>query len=226
MRSSSKGVRWLSTVCACAVLMAGVASPALAVPKGKPGVTPPGVPPGQPFQALQKQIDALAGKVKALEAAAPKAGVMWVDPLGLSPAGTSTTSVALDLVGSGAQQGLVVGGSGAGDDVVQVGLQVPLGFAVAGVRVCYQAGPTGSSVSSAQLLQFGVPPALQPASPLNQSLTGLDAGETDCVDTTATVSANPSTGGPLYLSLGLHFTAAEAVVIRGVGLLLAPVAGP
>ncbi len=226
MNPSFKYARWISTVCACAVLVAGAAFPASAAPKGKPGVTPPGVPPGQPFQALQKQIDALAGRVKALEAAAPKAGVMWIDPLSLSLPGTSLGTTSLDPVATGAQQGLAITGAAVGTDVVQVGLQVPLGFAVTGVTVCYLSGANGSSVNNAQLVQFAVPPALPPAVPLTQALAAPGTNVTSCVETTTAVSVDPSAGGPVYLSLGLNFTAIETIVIRGVGLQLEPSAAP
>src|SRR5215831_3442941 len=197
----------LAALLAAVVVTAAAVPSALAAPKGKPGVTPPGVPPGQPFQA-------------------PQPGLMWINPLELTLGFSSTSTAVLDLVGSGTQQGLVVTSTGLTADVLQTGLQVPLGFAITGVRVCYASGATGSFVNAAQLVEFTVPPTLPGATPLNDVLSSPGNATTTCADTTSAVSVDPSAGGPVYLSLGLTFTANEALVIRGVGLHLSPVSHP
>jgi len=216
----------LAALLAAVVVTAAAVPSALAAPKGKPGVTPPGVPPGQPFQTLQKEIDGLTTQVQALQATAPQPGLMWINPLELTLGFSSTSTAVLDLVGSGTQQGLVVSSTGLTADVLQTGLQVPLGFAITGVRVCYASGATGSFVNAAQLVEFTVPPTLPGATPLNDVLSSPGNATITCVDTTSAVSVDPSAGGPVYLSLGLTFTANEALVIRGVGLHLSPVSHP
>src|SRR5262249_16306451 len=127
MRNRSSWRAWVTLVLTGVVLITGITVPAAqADPKGKPGLTPPGVPPGRPFQALQKEIDALSTRVTTLEALAPQSGLMWVNPLDFLALGSST--LALDPTGPG----LDVTGAAAGSDSVQVGLHVPLGFSVTG----------------------------------------------------------------------------------------------
>jgi hypothetical protein len=109
---------------------------------------------------------------------------------------------------------------------VQAGLQVPPGFAVTGVKVCFLPGPAGSRVSGAQLFQFAVPPLVPPVTALDEAFAAPASSASTCIESTGTVSVDPSAGGPLYVSLGLTFTAGESVVIRGVGLHVQPVTGP
>jgi len=215
MRNRSHWLRCLTFSLVSAVLLAGIVPSALADPKGKPGVTPPGVPPGKPFQALQREINALDVRVTALEATAPQAGLMWINPLDFRAAGAST--LALDATGPGR----AVTGAGAGPDTLQGGLQVPLGFAVTSAKVCYVPGPLGSFISSVQLLQYAALPATPPGTAVDTAFVS-SPGALSCVDTTPAVSVDPSAGGALYLSLGVSFSGAEAIVIRAVGLELAP----
>jgi hypothetical protein len=217
----------LTIVMTCGIFATGVALPAaLAAPKGKPGVTPPGVPPGQPFQALQKQIDALATRVKTLEAAAPQPGLMWINPLDLRLGAASLLTASLDPVDGVGQDGLVITAVGAATEALQVGAQVPPGFAVTGVKVCYLSGAAGGRVGGAQLVEFAVPPAVPGTVLLNDAFVAPAASASTCADSTTVVSVDPSAGGPLYVSLGLTFTGADSIVIRGIGLQLEPVAGP
>jgi hypothetical protein len=206
---------YLTALLASAVLIVGLGAPA-ALAKGKPGGGPPGVPPGQPFQALQKEIDALAARVTTLEAAAPQPGLMWINPLDLRAA---TSAVALDATGPG----LDVTSAGAGSDVVQVGLQVPLGYAVTGVRVCSVSGTASSYVSSVQLLQYAATPTTPPALLASGAPGAPGASTLTCFDTTPIVGVDPSAGGAMFLSLGITFTAADTVVVRAVGVHLEPV---
>jgi hypothetical protein len=209
MRNRSTWLVSVIAVSVCAVLVIGAAVPfAFAAPKGKPGVTPPGVPPGQPFQALQKQIDALAVRVKALEDAAPQPGLMWINPLDF--VAVAGAPAILAVAGPGLQV------TGAIGDVVQVGLQVPLGFAVTGARLCYNSA-LASSVN-VQLLQDTDPPGVSAG--LLGSSSSATAPPVVCVDTTLTSSVDPSAGGAM--SLWLTFTAADTIVIRSVGLSLTP----
>jgi hypothetical protein len=192
-----------------AVLLAGIAVPcALAKPKEK------AVPPGQPFQALQRQIDDLDARVDALESLA---GLMWINTLD-SRAGTST--LALDPAGPG----LLVAGAAAGDDVLQVGLQVPLGFAITGVKVCYVSGAAGAFINNVSLLQYDTPVPLAALPVLTEGFTDPGANELSCIDTTGAVSLDPSSGGSVYLSLGIAFPAGDVIAVRAIGIQLGPVA--
>src|SRR5262249_42379668 len=60
-------------------------------------------------------------------------------------------------------------------------------------------------------------PATPPSTAVNTPFAA-SPGALSCVDTTPAVAVDPSTGGALYLSLGITFTAAESVVIPPVGL--------
>ena len=204
--------------------MAGTAVPAAFADKPPKGNKP--VPPGQPFQSLLKLLEALGVRVDALEAAAPQAGVMWINPLALQvvPGGTAGTVASFQAVGPAAG-GLVLTATGAGSDTVQAGVQVPLGFVVTGVTVCYVPGAALSFVSGAQLFQFALPPTAA-AQPLNDALGAPATAAAVCVDSATAVSVDPSAGGPVYLSLPLSFNAGEAVIIRGVGLQLSPISTP
>jgi hypothetical protein len=213
--------RSITTTAAAALVVGALASLAHAAPKGKPPVTPPGVPPGQPFQALQKQIDALDGRLDALEAAAPQPGTMWINLLDLK-AGAAASS--LDAMAAG----LVLTAAAAGSDVAQAGLQVPLGFAVTGVTVCYVSGAAGSFIDTVQLLELAVPPAVPPVTTVLASSAPAPppVGSSDCVDAETAAAVDPSAGGPVFLSLGLTYTAAEAVTLWAIGVQLQPTAGP
>jgi hypothetical protein len=216
MRNRSSWLLSVIAVSVCAVIVVGAGLPsAFAAPKGKPPTTPPGVPPGQPFQALQKQIDTLGAavtdldaRVDALEAAAPTAGLMWINHLAfVAVAGPPTLSI---VAGPGLQVT-----AAAVNDAVQVGLQVPLGFAVKGAKVCY----TATAAFNVQVLQDPVPPT-SAALPLVTSLPG-SSGPVVCVDTSLALPVDPSGGGAMSLGITLP-TVASTVVIRAVGLYLEP----
>ncbi len=154
MRNRSSWLVSLTAAVACVALIVGVAVPgALGAPKGKPGVTPPGVPPGQPFIAIVNYINglvaALDARITALEAAAPTAGPMWVNPFDfVATAGT----VGLAAAGT-ATPGLVVSTLVLAADTLQAGAQVPRGFKVTGAMVCFTAGAGGGFVSDLTLTQ-------------------------------------------------------------------------
>jgi hypothetical protein len=228
MRNRQSWQAFVTALVVGSALVAGAAVPAAFGAKPPKGDKP--VPPGQPFQALQKQIDALGVRVDALEAAGPQEGLLWINPLALQTPlsgglpGIATAS--FETIGAAGSAGLVLTATGAGNAVVQAGVQVPLGFVITGVRVCYVPGPTLSFVSGAQLFQFAVPPVVPPAQPLNDLLPAPVSTAALCVDSGTVVSVDPSAGGPVYVSLPLTFTAAEAVIIRGVGLHLSPISAP
>lgn len=99
---------------------------------------------------------------------------------------------------------------------------MPLGFAVTGAKVCYVSGALASFISSVQLVQYGATPTVPPATLVNQSFAAPLATTLSCLDTTPITGVDPSAGGAMFLSLGITFNAAEAIVIRAVGLHLEP----
>ena len=105
---------------------------------------------------------------------------------------------------------------------VQQGVQVPAGYLVNGVRVCYV--QTGDShIDRVTLLQLQDPPTGVDAV-LDDEITfnGTDPGPA-CVNTALQrVPADPSLGA-LSLRFGVAFVdAADSIVILGVGLLTVP----
>jgi hypothetical protein len=228
MRNRQSWRAFVTAVVVGSALVAGTAVPAAFAAKPPKGDKP--VPPGQPFQALLKLIEALGARVDALEAAAPQEGLLWINPLALqTPLSGGVPGIAtasFEAIGPAGSAGLVLTASGAGSDVVQAGVQVPLGFVITGVRVCYVPGPALSFVSGVQLFQFAAVPTVPPAQPLNDLLAAPGSTAVLCVDSATVVSVDPSAGGPVYLSLPVTFNGAEAVIIRGVGLHLSPVSAP
>jgi hypothetical protein len=104
-----------------------------------------------------------------------------------------------------------------GNKVVQMAVEVPSGFTVAGVRVCYELTSNGSYINQVRLAQVDNPPSSASVL-LDDATNQTDVGPV-CVDTTAT-SVDPTTGA-LLLSLRLNFgDTADKIAIRGVALLL------
>jgi hypothetical protein len=215
--------------CAAAVLLVAVAaSPASAQGRGGSGL-PPG--PGNPLAALQSQIAALQSQIDAL--AQPATALMWINHLDLVPGDTdvvtrfnSTTSG----VGGGLS-GLIIESFTAGDTsvsggnkVVEKGLEVPPGWLIRGVRVCYELSNPRSFITQIRLAQVQPIPST--------ALVLLDDGtnQTDpgpiCVNSTllpAGFEIDPSAGG-VRLSLRIFvdaagvITAGDRIVIRALGL--------
>jgi hypothetical protein len=151
-------------------------------------------------------------------ALAKQPALMWINPLDLhATLGTLTLA-------PGNNPGLVLTTPLSTGDNLLVGLQVPPGFAVTGVRICYEPGAQLSSVGGVTLFQHSVPPTV-PATVLLQETFVLVNNTPLCVDTTTAVSVDPRESGPLFLRMTIHYIAAESITIRGVGLHLDPVGG-
>lgn len=149
---------------------------------------------------------------------------MWINPLEML-AGDPTVKTSFNAISSGVGgglSGLIIQATttgdtagGGGNRVVETGLQVPPGFLVKGVRVCYESSNKRSFISQIRLSQVQNPPS--------SAIVRLDDG-TDhtnagpiCVDSQAT-SVNPSQGA-IFLSLRLNFgNTADRIVIRALGL--------
>lgn len=179
------------------------------------------LPNGQPFKLIEQMIDGLDARVDALEAAAPTAGTMWINPLAfIETTGVVTLALA---AAPAATPGLAVIGSGVALDTLQAGAQVPLGFGVTGAIVCYAAGGLGGFVSRLALAQNDVVPPFSSTTLVSTAFGAPGAGISSCVQTAALATpADPSADGPLYVAVGVSLSGIETLTIRGIGLLLSP----
>lgn len=204
------------------LLVAVAASPAAAQGRGGSGL-PPG--PGNPLAALQSQIDALTQPATAL---------MWINHLDLLP-GDSDVVTSFNSTTSGVGgglSGLIIQSSTSGDTsvsggnkVVEKGLQVPPGWLITGVRVCYELSNARSFITQIRLAQ--VQPTPSTALVLLDDGTNQTAAGPICVNSTSLPAGSeidPSAGG-VRLNLRLFFDAAgitgagaDRIVIRALGL--------
>jgi len=152
--------------------------------------------------------------------------VMWVNHFDLLP-GDPTVHTTFNAVSSGVGSGLTglviqstttgQNAQNGGNKVVHMGLEVPPGYLIRGVRVCYELSSKRSFISQIRLAQVQNPPS--------SAIVQLDDG-TDlvnpgpvCVDS-ATTTVNPALGEVL-ISLRVNFgDIADKIVVRALGLIL------
>ena len=167
----------------------------------------------------------------AAHGAAPQAAraqtTQWIDHLGFL-AGDPSVLVSFNAVNSGVGgglSGLIIESTttgeiadGGGNKVIETALQVPPGFLVNGVRVCYELSNADSFISQIRLAQVQDPPAV--ALVLLDDGTDLVGPGPVCLD-----SLEPPSGpidpvaGPLLLSLRVNFgDTLDRIVLRGVAL--------
>ena len=97
--------------------------------------------------------------------------------------------------------------------------EVPPGFAVRGVRLCYELTSKRSFISQIRLAQVQDPPAS--ASVLLDDGTDLTNPGPVCVNS-APASVDPGAGA-LLVSLRVNFgSTSDEIAVRGLGLLLSP----
>ncbi len=149
---------------------------------------------------------------------------MWVNHLDLL-AGDPSVITSFNAISSGVGgglSGLIIQSTTTGDTapsggnkVVEMGLEVPPGFIIKGVRVCYELSNRRSFITQIRLAQVQDPPG--------SALVLLDDGTNQtnpgpvCVDS-ATASVDPSLGSVL-LSLRVNFgNSSDRIVVRAVGL--------
>jgi hypothetical protein len=153
---------------------------------------------------------------------------MWINHLDLVPGDTSVTTSfnATNSGVGGGLSGLIIQSStvgdtaaGGGNKVVEKGLQVPPGFLVKGVRICYGLSNARSFITQMRLDQVQDPPS--------SALVRLDDGTDQttmrpvCVNSQPT-SVDPSRGA-VRLSFRLQFgNTSDRIVLLAVGLHLAP----
>ncbi len=148
--------------------------------------------------------------------------LMWVNHLDLLPGDPSVKTSFTYVQSLGSLNGLditstTIGdiGTPAGNKVVAMGLQVPPGYSITGVRVCYQLSSSTSYVTQIRLAQLQDPPDTATVM-LDDGTDQTDPGPV-CVDSTPTL-VNPD-NGEVRLSLRLNFgNTSDVIVIRAVGL--------
>lgn len=173
-----------------------------------------------------KKTTRIAKAAKAIRP--PQKTIMWVNHFDLLPGDASVTT-SFNAVSSGVGgglTGLVIQSSttgenaqGGGNKVVHMGLQVPPGYLIQGVRVCYELSNKRSFISQIRLAQVQTPP--------QSAIVRLDDGTDQtnpgpiCIDS-ATATVNPGLGEVL-LSLRVKFgNTSDKIVVRALGLHVSP----
>ena len=152
--------------------------------------------------------------------------VMWINHFDLLPGDPSVTTT-FNAVSSGVGGGLTAlvvhssttgeNAASGGNKVVHMGLQVPPGYLVRGVRVCYELTSAKTFISQIRLARVNNPPSS--ASVLLDDGTDQTNVGPICVNSTPT-SIDP-TAGELLLSFRVNFAStSDRIAIRSVGLLL------
>jgi hypothetical protein len=153
-----------------------------------------------------------------------KAHTMWIDHLVFLP-GDPSVQTSFNAVNSGVGSGLsglIITSStlgnqaqGGGNKVIETALEVPPGFDIASVRICYENSNPRSFITQTRLAQVQNPPSA--ADVLLDDPTHLNAAGPVCVDS-QTASVKPAKGSVL-LSLRLNFgDTSDKIVLRAVGL--------
>jgi len=153
-----------------------------------------------------------------------KVETMWIDHLVFLP-GDPSVQTSFNAVSSGVGSGLsglIITSSTVGDvaqdggnKVVETALEVPPGFDIVSVRVCYENSNPRSFITQTRLAQVQNPPST--ALVLLDDPTHLNAAGPVCVNSQPTL-VNPAKGSVL-LSLRVNFgDTSDKIVLRAVGL--------
>src|SRR5438552_9656445 len=135
----------------------------------------------------------------------PQTGIMWINHLELLPGDASV--IMSNTTGDTA--------TGGGNKVVEKGLQVPPGFLITGVRVCYELSNARSFIDQIRLSQVQDPPGT--ALVQVDDATHLVNPGPVCVDSAPT-TVNPELGA-VRLDLRVNFgDTSDKIVVRAVGL--------
>jgi len=179
--------------------------------------------------ATTSKTKATANPKKDLPKAVNKKPIMWVNHFDLLP-GDPSVKTSFNAVSSGVGGGLTAlviestttgeNAQGGGNKVVHMGLQVPPGYSIRGVRVCYELSNKRSFISQIRLAQVQTPP--QSAVVLLDDGTDQTNPGPICVDSAAT-TVDPA-AGEVLLSLRVNFgNTADKIAVRALGLHLSPV---
>jgi hypothetical protein len=153
-----------------------------------------------------------------------KTSTMWIDHLVFLP-GDPSVKTSYNAVNSGVGgglSGLIITSStvgdqaqGGGNKVVETALEVPPGFDIVSVRVCYENSNTRTFISQTRLAQVQNPPST--ATVILDDPTHLNAAGPVCVNSQPTL-VKPGKGSVL-LSLRLSIAdTSDKIVLRAVGL--------
>lgn len=153
-----------------------------------------------------------------------QASLMWINHLDLL-AGDASVLTSFNAVNSGVGTGLsgliimstTTGdmATGGGNKVVEKGLQVPPGFVITGVRVCYELSNARSFIDLIRLSQLQDPPSTATVI-LDDGTNQVNPGPV-CVDSAAT-TVDPALGA-VRLDLRVFFgDPSDKIVLRAVGL--------
>jgi len=149
---------------------------------------------------------------------------MWINHLDLLP-GDPSVVTSFNAVNSGVGSGLsgliimstTTGntGTGAGIKVVEKGLQVPPGFLITGVRVCYELSNPRSFIDLIRLAQLQDPPGTAVVR-LDDATQHVNPGPV-CVDSAPT-TVDPDLGA-VRLDLRVNFgDTSDRIVVRALAL--------
>ncbi|MCM3904809.1 MAG: hypothetical protein ND866_24190 [Pyrinomonadaceae bacterium] len=173
------------------------------------------------LKLINADIDSLIAHVEALEAAALQPNLLWINHLGFLVDAHNRLSASFAANPFGGSSGLVVRAfQPVADQVIATGLQVPPGYNVTKVRLCYQLSNSANFITHIKVEQLTM------ASTGVEVLTDL-ADQISmsplCVDSApAALPINPA-NGPLRLNVGVTIADPdELIVIRAVGLYLEP----
>lgn len=179
--------------------------------------------------ATTSKTKANASVQKDLPKQAIRKTIMWVNHFDLLP-GDPSVKTSFNAVSSGVGGGLTglviestttgENAQGGGNKVVHMGLQVPPGYSIRGVRVCYELSNKRSFISQIRLAQVQTPP--QTATVLLDDGTDQTNPGPICVDSAAT-NVDPG-AGEVLLSLRVNFgNTSDKIAVRALGLHLVPV---
>lgn len=154
--------------------------------------------------------------------------ILWLNHFDLLPGDPSVTTTynAISSGVGGGLTGLVIQSSttgqvaqNGGNKVVHMAVAVPPGHLITGVRVGYEKTGAKTFISQIRLAQVKNPPASAGVI-LDDGTDHMDPGPI-YVDSAAT-KVNPA-AGPVLLSLRVNYgNTADKIVVRGLGLHLAP----
>ena len=154
--------------------------------------------------------------------------VMWINHLDFLPGDPSVETSFNAVSAAGGLSGLqitstTVGNTAqpAGNKVVEKGIQVPPGYLVTGVRVCYSLTNSRSFIDQTRIAQLQNPPST--ALVLVDDGTDLNSIGPVCVDNASLFSPANQNNGALRLSFRVNFgDVNDLIVLLGVGLHVVP----
>lgn len=204
-----------ATLAAGLVFGSITAGDVMAKDRGKSGL-PPG--PGNPLASLQSQINQLQTQINELK---PQANLLWINHLGLMADPVDTLTVSQATAPLAGASGLLIKSAGAvANKGLEVGLQVPPGYTITKVNICYQVSNPASFINRISLSQLTAPGTAASVLTDNSAKTSTVA---TCVDSSAAVTDVDPISGPVRLNVGVTFiNNIDQIVIRAIGLHLEP----